>query len=239
MEPFRFKQFEVQHERCTMKIGTDGVLLGAWCHVDEAKNALDIGTGTGIIALMMAQRNENLTVDAVEIDSDAAEEACENVLNSPWEKRILIANQSIQDFGKEKSGQVKYDLIVSNPPFYTGGTLSDNMSRNEVRHTQKLSHNELLLIVKKLLKPEGRFEMILPFLEGLRFIELAEDYGLFLVQKTEVKPTRDAEIKRLLLSFSLREGKLNEDSIIIQNEGRNNWTEEYWNLVGDFYLDRA
>lgn len=239
MESFRFKQFNVQHQKSSMKIGTDGVLLGAWAHVSDAKMALDIGTGTGVIALMMAQRNSDLIIDAVEIDAASSEEALENVKSSDWSNRIYIHNTSVQEFAKEPDNRNKYDLIVSNPPFYTGGTLSENMSRNEVRHTKKLSHNELLMAVKKMLKSEGLFEMVLPYLEGLRFIELAEDYGLFLVQKTEVRPTKESEIKRLLLSFSPHSKKLIEDSLIIQHEERNNWTEEYWELVGDFYLDRS
>ncbi len=237
MKPFQFKQFLVEHDRSAMKVGVDGVLLGAWCHVPDEGLILDIGTGSGVIALIIAQRSESGSIVAVEIDSDSAEEASINFSKSPWTDRLTCVPATIQDFSSE-SKRAQYDLIVSNPPFFTGGTLSDNMSRNDVRHTQKLSHNDLLRAVKKLLKSGGRFDVILPFIEGLRFIEIAEEYDLYLLHKTEVKPTAESGVKRLLLSFSDKPGEKLETELIIQKKERNDWTEEYWDLVKDFYLDR-
>lgn len=233
-QPFRFKQFTVHQDKCTMKIGTDGVLLGAWANMESAKTALDIGTGTGVIAIMLAQRSSDCQVFGIEIDRVACEQAAENMKASPFADRLSAINSSIQDF-TDQSDQT-FDLIVSNPPFFSGGTFSHNENRNNVRHTVKLPHGDLLGAVRKLLSAEGRFCVILPLIEGMRFRELARTYNLYCTKMTEVIPKADKQVERLLLEFQRREVALKKDQLVIQNQNRNDWTPEYVDLTKDFYL---
>ncbi|MCR9289081.1 MAG: tRNA1(Val) (adenine(37)-N6)-methyltransferase [Bacteroidetes bacterium] len=232
--PFQFKQFSVSQDRCPMKVGTDGVLLGAWADGDDTNKILDIGTGTGLIALMMAQRSKKAKIHAVEIDQNAFEQAKENAQNVPWSERIEIFHDSIQDFAKTSFDT--YDLIVSNPPFFSGGTFSGNQDRLSVRHTIKLPHGDLLAVARKLLAKDGKFCLILPFMEGLRFQEMAKQYNLFCTKTLAVKPLENKPVERLLLQFEKTEKDLIQENLIIQTEGRNNWTEAYIELTGDFYL---
>lgn len=231
---FRFKQFQIEQDGCTMKVGTDGVLLGAWADVQGRKEILDVGTGTGVIAVMLAQRNIEANVDAVEIDATACQTAKKNMLNSPFSNRLKSIQESIQDFAK--TTRKEYDLIVCNPPFFTGGTLSAQTSRNEVRHTIKLPNGDLLNSVQRLLKKDGKFCVVLPFIEGLRFKELAQNYNLYCTKVTQVKSKKEKPIERLLLQFE----KINQleitDELIIQFEKRNDFTPEYIALTKEFYL---
>ncbi len=233
-KPFYFKQFIIQQDRCTMKIGTDGVLLGAWANVSDVHRALDIGTGSGVIAIMLAQRTKNSQIDAVEVDEEAFAQACDNVLASPWGDRLRVFHAPVQEFASTAEHQ--YELIVSNPPFFSGGTFSASQDRNSVRHTIKLPHGDLLQSVRKLLSPEGRFCVILPLIEGLRFAELAEDYHLFCTKMTEVLPKAGKPVERLLMQFERNARPLEKDSLTIQLEERNEWTEAYIKLTGEFYL---
>lgn len=234
---FRFKQFAVAQDRCTMKVGTDGVLLGAWAGSPGAQNILDIGTGTGLIALMLAQRCPLAQVDAVEIDPAAAAQAAENAAQSPWADRLRIVSAAIQDFAANTSP--RYDLIVSNPPFFSGGTLSDKDNRSNVRHTIKLSHKDLLSVARNMLVPDGHFCVVLPYLEGLRFRELAAAYHLYATRITHVRPTAQKNVARLLLQFEHQQNDCMEDELVIQAGGRNEWTEDYMALTGGFYLNMA
>lgn len=233
-EAFEFKQFAIEQDRCTMKVGTDGVLLGAWADVADAKTALDIGTGTGVIAIMLGQRTDDMTIHAVEIEGDACEQAQENMANAPWADRLKVFHTSIQDHAK--SFPDKYDLIVSNPPFFTGGTFSNNQDKNSVRHTIKLPHGDLLSAVRTLLSPQGRFAIILPYIEGLRFQELAKTYHLYMTKVLEVKPKEDKPVERLLMQFEREKKPLEQEELIIQRDGANEWTGDYIALTGDFYL---
>lgn len=233
-KPFKFKQFTIYQEKSIMKIGTDGVLLGAWTEVRDARRALDIGAGTGVIAIMLAQRNESLKVDAVEIDEDSFTQCEENMKKSPFADQLKVFHGPVQEFARTHAPQ--YDLIVSNPPFFSGGTLASSNSRSSVRHTIKLPNGELLAAVQKLLLPEGRFSLILPYLEGLRFQELAHTYNLFCSKITEVRPKADKPIERLLLEFTRKEVEPQLDELVIQYDGRNQYTEDYIELTKDFYL---
>lgn len=217
-----------------MKVGTDGVLLGAWADVESAKSILDIGTGTGVIAIMLAQRAAEAKVSGIEIDDAACEQAQQNMDASPFANRLKAELSPIQDFAK--LSREDFDLIVSNPPFFSGGTFSENQDRNSVRHTVKLSHGDLLMAVQKLLSKQGKFCLILPYLEGLRFQEMAKNYNLFCTKMTEVRPKKDKSVERLLLQFERKEKETEIDAIIIQKEKRNDWTKEYIALTGDFYL---
>ena len=231
---FRFKQFDIHQDKCTMKVGTDGVLLGAWANVENARKALDIGTGTGLIALMLGQRTSGCDIHAVEIDETAANQARENAAGVPWKNRVNIIHRAIQDYQKEC--EEKYDLIVSNPPFFSGGTFSGNQDKNNVRHTIKLPHGDLLSAARNLLEPGGKFCIILPFIEGLRFQELAQSYKLYCTRLTEVLPTGKKPVERLLMQFERQERPVEKDSLIIQKGKRNEWTDAYIRLTGDFYL---
>ncbi|MEM1319825.1 MAG: methyltransferase [Bacteroidota bacterium] len=235
-EDFQFKQFAIRQEESSMKVGTDGVLLGAWADCQDARSILDIGCGTGLIAIMLAQRNVEAAIHAVEIDEVSWQEACYNMQQAPWAQRLAAYNLPIQQYARETDN--RYDLIVSNPPFFSGGTFSDQNDRNLIRHTVKLPHGDLLVAVRRLLSKEGRFCVILPLIEGLRFREIAERYHLFCTRMTEVRPKKDKKIERLLLQFEHeRGGDEQVDELIIQHENRNDYTEDYIALTGEFYLN--
>lgn len=232
---FNFKQFSIVQDHCVMKLNTDGVLLGAWCDLKDVKNVLDIGTGTGIIALMVAQRSEHETrVTAVDIDEGACIDASINVANSPFAEKIEVINTSVQDFSFE-TNQL-FDLIISNPPFFTGGTFSANENKANVRHAIKLPHGELLTSVQRLLKPTGKFALILPYLEGLRLIELAERSHLYPVRITEVISKTDRPIERLLIELSKTNKVCLKDKMTIHDAEKNDYHEDYIGLTKDFYL---
>lgn len=234
-KPFQFKQFSVEQDRCAMKVGTDGVLLGAWTDVGAAKMILDIGTGTGVISLMLAQRNDKAIVHGVEVDEQASQQAQENMDNSPFSERLTSFHIDIQTYMRVTDR--KYDLIVSNPPFFSGGTLSASQDKTNVRHTVKLPHGDLLLAVKQLLNQDGKFCVILPLIEGLRFKELAERTGLFCTKMTEVRPKAEKAVERLLLQFENNEKLMLQNQLVIQaKDGRHDFTEEYANLLRDFYI---
>jgi tRNA1Val (adenine37-N6)-methyltransferase len=232
---FYFKQFQIRQDRCPMKIGTDGVLLGAWADVSQASQILDIGTGTGVIAAMMAQRTQEATIHAVEIDAEAYGQAKENLEQTPWANRLSVYHQAVQEFAKEAVNQ--YDLLVSNPPFFTGGTFSHQAHRNQVRHTVKLPHGDLLSSVRRMMHPGGKFCVILPFIEGLRFQELAQSYHLYVSRITEVRPKATKPVERLLMQLECHPTPTVKDQLIIQHDGPNQWTEEYVQLTRDFYLN--
>lgn len=217
-----------------MKVGTDGVLLGAWADVTGANNILDIGTGTGVIAIMLAQRAPQAEIHAVEIDEAACVQARENMQNSPWPDHLHAHLDSIQHFAKKTS--LHFDLIVSNPPFFSGGTLSNSQDKTSVRHTVKLPHGDLLSAVRSLLSAEGKFCVILPWLEGLRFREMANSYNLYCSKVMEIKPRRDKSVERLLLQFERTVKSLEKEVLVIQNGGANDWTDSYRTLTEDFYL---
>lgn len=234
--PFQFKQFEIHQDQCTMKVGTDGVLLGAWADVGNCQHVLDIGTGTGVVAIMLGQRtkDQKTTVDAIEIDASAAKQAIANGAATSWSDRLNIFQGAIQEYARQTAQ--RYDLIVSNPPFFSGGTFSDNQDRNDVRHTIKLPHGDLLIAVRNLLKESGKFCVVLPLIEGLRFQELAAPYHLYCTKVTKVKSKEDKPVERLLLQFERNALPRQTDELIIQKETRNDWTEAYIELTKAFYL---
>lgn len=232
--PFYFKQFVIHQDKCKMKVGTDGVLLGAWAEAPEVHSALDIGAGTGLIAIMLAQRIQDAHIDCVEIDQPSYEQAMENIAISPWSDRIQAIYAPVQEYARQASQ--RYDLIVSNPPFFSGGTFSSQDDRASVRHTVKLPHGDLLGAVRTLLAPEGRFCVILPYIEGLRFEELARNYNLYCTKLTEVLTKADKPIERLLMQFERQVKSLEHSRLVIRKEQDGDWTEEYTGLTGAFYL---
>lgn len=231
---FEFKKFTVYHDKCAMKVGTDGVLIGAWASCDNAVNVLDIGTGTGLIALMIAQRS-SAQIDAIEIDDMACEQANENRINSPWENRINILNISLQDF--VKSAKAKYDLIISNPPYFQNSLYASDEKRTNARHNSNLEFEDIIKATLKLLNYSGNLSIILPYLEGTMFILKAAEYELFCVRQTKILANPGRDPKRLLLEFMKIKKPLVEQEIIIELNKRHVYSEAYKNLTKDFYLN--
>lgn len=214
-----------------MKVGTDAVLLGAWCEVGYAKRILDIGTGSGVIALMLAQRTQAGTqIDAVEIHADDAAQAKENVLQSSWADRIQIVHQRIQDYVA-----VPYDLIVCNPPFFFQSLLPPDAQRKRVRHETTLGHGELIVTVDRLLKPDGRFSLILPTKEAELFIREAEPKDLHLQKLTRFHSRREKPQERSLMTFIRNKPETTEDRLVLYEEGQIK-SKAYQQLTEDFYL---
>ena len=236
-KPFQFKQFTVHQEKTAMKVGTDGVLLGAWCNVDDYPDTiLDIGSGTGVVALMLAQRTDAMTIDAVEVDENAYEQTVENFENSDWGDRLYCYHTNFQNFADEIAKEEEtYDLIVSNPPFYTDDFETDNKARNTARFASALSFAELITGVVKVLSNEGKFVVILPFKEERHFITLSQNNGLFLNNICRVQGNPSSTIKRSLMEFSFHRTTLKEECLIIETS-RHQYTQEYINLTKTFYL---
>lgn len=232
---FQFKQFSVKQDRCAMKIGTDGVLLGAWTPIPEnVFSVLDIGAGTGIIALMIAQRSDAEQIDALEIDEEAYEQAVENFENSPWSDRLFCFHAGLDEFVEEPEDE--YDLIISNPPFYTEDYKTENEQRDLARFADALPFEDLVEATDLLLSENGIFSVIIPYKEEEKFIALAKDFDLFPMKITRVKGTPNSEIKRSLLAFSRNISEnFPVDELIIETS-RHIYTEEYISLTKDFYL---
>jgi tRNA1Val (adenine37-N6)-methyltransferase len=231
---FHFKQFTVSHARSTMKVGTDTVLLGAWVKIDQAQSVLDIGTGNGTIALMLAQRTlERATIDAVEIEATDVMQAEENFQKSPWNNKIQLHHTSIQNFFPEK----KYDLIVSNPPYFINSQRPSDEKRHQARHTISLSYDDLIGATLRLLEDDGRFNVILPFTEGLHFVELAKERGLFCSRQYSFRTRSEKCVERWLLEFSKNDQFQERGEILLYNKNRGEeWSKEYTALTADFYL---
>jgi len=229
---FQFKQFKIIQEKSAMKVGTDGVLLGAWLEVLNSKNILDVGSGTGLIALMLAQKS-NAQIEAVEINKDAFSEAKQNIINSKWTRRINIFNISFQEFCKSNK---KFDLIVSNPPFFINSLQSEKTDRTIARHNKELSHTDLLSGVNSILTKNGKLCLILPYSQADSFLNLAKNYNLFCTRKTTVKPTQYKDANRVLLELERKKQDINEEILIIEDKGRHQYSDEYIKLTEDFYL---
>lgn len=231
---FTFKQFHVNQDRCAMKIGTDGVLLGAWTPlINNPFNVLDIGAGTGILSLMLAQRSNAEHIDAIEIDENAYEQCVENFEASPWGDKLFCFHAGLDEFVDEPEDE--YDLIISNPPFYTDDYKSENVSRDLARFEDALPFEELIDAAALLLSDNGIFSVIIPYKEEERFISLCKEVDLFPLKITRVKGTPTSEIKRSLLAFSRLEQKPLIDELTIEIS-RHQYTPEYTELTKDFYL---
>ncbi|MGB5369184.1 MAG: methyltransferase [Flavobacteriaceae bacterium] len=233
-KPFKFKQFTLQQDRRAMKVGTDGVLLGAWTPLaDRPDTILDIGAGTGLIALMLAQRSTAETIDAVEIDGAAYEQCVENFEASPWADRLFCYHASLDEFVAEMV--TPYDLIVSNPPFFTEQVSSGDLSRDRARQNQSLPFEALVKGVATLLSPKGTFTVILPFGEEQGFLEIATCAGLFASRITRVKGSPKTAYKRSLIAFCRTTTDVSIDELTIETK-RHEYTPAYITLTQDFYL---
>ena len=232
---FSFKQFSVQQDKTAMKVGTDGVLLAAWTPINHNPfSILDIGAGTGIIALMLAQRTHADQIDALEIDEEAYEQAVENFENSPWSDRLFCFHAGLDEFIEEPEDE--YDLIVSNPPFYSENYKTENEQRDLARFQDAMPFEELIEAADLMLSESGIFAVILPFKEEKNFIALAKEAELYPVKITRVKGSPTSDIKRSLLAFSRNEiQNVAIDELIIETD-RHVYTPEYIELTKDFYL---
>jgi len=232
---FNFKRFSVQQDLCSMKVGTDGVLLGAWTNTDNVSRILDIGTGTGLIALMLAQRS-SANITAIDVEENACKQATINFDLSPWKERLSIIHSKIQEYQTDE----KFDLIVSNPPYFTGYYSSDNLSRDIARSADVLlPYEDLISAAKRLLKEEGRLSLILPADQQEKIIAIANQFGLTLSRLTFVKTKNMKEAKRILIEFvnELNDPEVIEDELIIQSDDNGRvYTQDYINLTKDFYL---
>lgn len=245
MSLFQFKEFSIAQDKCAQKVGTDGVLLGAWAGktLTSPQQVLDIGTGTGVISLMLAQRFPQATIEALEIDADAYEQATENFENNPWGDRLFCFHASFQEFYEEVDE--RYDLIVANPPFHDSNGIHpheqiDN-KRQQARFDDALPFEELIYGVYKLLETDGTFACIIPSDRVDKFIEITSYFQLEPVRTTLVKGTATSKVKRCLMEFRFRESVLHsntphiETSLIIEKT-RHVYTEDYIELTKDFYL---
>ncbi|MBL0309647.1 MAG: methyltransferase [Bacteroidetes bacterium] len=229
---FRFKKFEVEQGRCAMKVNTDGVLLGAWKNKGDATHILDIGTGTGVIALMMAQGNEGAQIDAIDIDEEAWRQAKENFGHSPWAERLTAFHSSLQNFLPNR----KYDLIISNPPYFVNDFKSHRHQRNVARHGIELDYDDLLIGIKHLLSEEGKALLILPVANFPLFREKTTLRGLFVTTTTEVVAVKGMDPYVLMIQVERINSGTEKSTITIKKED-NTFTEAYKQLTRDFYLN--
>lgn len=233
MSTFRFKAFSIRQDQTPMKVGTDGVLLGAWVALNGTeRRILDVGTGTGLIALMLAQRAPYASI--VGVDVVDVGEARENADASPWAERLHFVQQAVQTFAAEP-----FDLIVSNPPFFVESLLCPDAGRTQARHTVELPFDALRDAVVRLLAEQGRFAVVLPTVEAERFIALCEGV-LQVVRRTEVRTTPRHAPKRVLLEFQRADAvgvePCRHAELMIGTGEHETYTEEYRRLTGDFYL---
>lgn len=234
MKPFQFKQFTIQQDKTAMKVGTDGVLLGAWANLDFNPNSiLDIGAGTGLIALMMAQRCDTETIDAIELNDEAYEQTVENFESSDWADRLFCYHASLDEFTDEIDE--KYDFIISNPPFYTSTYKELSEERAMARHAESLTYADLLESTSKLLSENGNCAFIIPFEEEENFLKIATENHLYPNRITHVKGALNTAVKRSLLQLSFLKTEPIQSELTLELS-RHNYTEEYKSLVQDFYL---
>ena len=230
---FRFKQFTIHQDACAMKVGTDGVLLGVLADVTSANNLLDIGTGTGLVSLMLAQRKPSLQIDAIEIDVDAAQQAQDNIAKSPW-PHIQVHCTPLQTY----QPTTRYQLIVSNPPYFVNSLKNPNAERATARHTDSLSFQELLEGVDRLLQPTGQFWVILPHNEQKNFCQLAQEKELFAQQLIHIHSRANKPPKRIVMAFARTQTTAQEEHLIIEEEQRHHYSAAFAQLTAPFYLDR-
>jgi tRNA1Val (adenine37-N6)-methyltransferase len=231
---FAFKQFTIQQDKCAMKVGTDAVLLGSWVKPNGAKRILDIGTGTGVIALMIAQRSEAL-IDGIDIDDSACLQATENVASSPWSERVRILHHSLQEYSHETT--TRYELIVSNPPYFLDSSKANGLERTTARHADLLPYDQLLESVIRLLDKKGKFCVILPVKEASILRELAKERGLQLskLMRVRTRTAKETE-KRHIMQFEHSPSSFSEDTIVIEKDERHDYTDEYKELTKEYYL---
>ncbi len=232
---FRFKLFTVWHDHCAMKVGTDGVLLGAWAQQKHARTILDIGTGSGLIALMLAQRFQEAEITGIDIDPSAAKQASDNFRLSPWSHRLHARCIDLHTFSLEDG---HFDLIVSNPPYFSASLKNPNQQRATARHNDSLPHDMLLSCSSRLLKEDGQLCVILPADQANSFLHTAKQFSLHTHHIVWVHPTPQSEPKRVLLALGKDNAAPLTEHFIIESGGRHQYSEEYKQLTAAFYLDK-
>jgi len=234
-DTFEFKKFIIKQDRCAMKVGTDAVLLGSWVTVDQCKHVLDIGTGTGLIALMIAQKI-SASIIALEIDEASCKQAKENIEESSYINQIIVLNQSFQDYWKKHAD--KFDLIVTNPPYFIDSLKSNDSNRSTARHADSLPFSDLIEGVKHILADNGRFCLILPKKEAELFRKLAEQKGFYLTKLLRVRSSIDKdEDKRHIMQYELKNAPYSEEILSIRTSNPQEYTAEYKELTKDYYLN--
>ena len=229
---FRFKQFTICQAKSAFKVGTDCVLLGACADITGVKSILDIGSGTGLISIMLAQRSE-ASITTIEPDNESFFQTCENVSRCDWHNRIRVEHTSLQNF-RPKNG--KYDLIITNPPYFSDSLKSPDPRKSAARHNDSLTSEDILKSASKLMNKDGCLQVIMPYVEGNIFIAEAYKYGLYCNNILKIRPLLSAEVRRLILTFSRFQKKPVERFLTIEHGRRHEFTEEYKNLTKDFYL---
>jgi tRNA1Val (adenine37-N6)-methyltransferase len=231
---FNFKEFSIQQDRCAMKIGTDGVLLGAWASIEhKPESILDIGAGTGVIALMMAQRSDAELIDAVEIEPNAFEQCVDNFEASPWGDRLFCYHASFDQFAAEIDE--KYDLIISNPPFFDEQVKSADNGRNQARSADGLPLEKMLRYIPQLLADNGQLALVVPFKKQRELIELAAKKDLYAQRITRVKGNVDSPVKRVLIQFGKKKVDFHPEELTIEHK-RHDYTIAYRDLTKEFYV---
>ena len=228
---FSFKQFTVYHDRCAMKVGTDGVLLGAWTDLSSSRRILDIGTGTGLIALMAAQRCPEAEITAIDIDAEAVEQARENIASSPWKNRVGVWLQDVCTYTSDTG----FDTIVSNPPYFIDSLKCPDSQRTTARHTDTLDAYRLLEKAAELLTPDGRFSLILPADQTDKLLRIARAQGLYPSRLTQVITRPGLPPKRSLVEFQKTYREVRENELVIELD-RHVYSEDYITLTREFYL---
>jgi tRNA1Val (adenine37-N6)-methyltransferase len=231
---FRFKQFTILQEKSVFKVGTDGVLLGACADLAGAKRILDVGTGTGLIAIMIAQRS-NAEIVAIEPEENSYLEACANVSNSKWQKKIMIQNTGFQKYSSRL--QDLFDVIISNPPYFRDSLKNPDEYKASARHTGSLTSSEILAGAGNLLNQAGSLQLIMPYAEGTLFIAEASQYGFFCNRIIRVKPNPTGDIKRLILKFERKRKTVSEKFLTIETGNRHHYTEEFKEIMKEYYLN--
>ncbi len=229
---FQFKQFTINQEKTALKVGTDSVLLGSLTDFSNSKTILDIGTGTGILALMAAQKSD-ATIDAIEIEENAFEQSKDNFSQSKWDNRIETFHTSIQNFTKETDNL--YDQIISNPPYFNSSTKSSCESANIARHTDSLNYEDLCQSVSTLLSKNGSFSLILPFESMKQFKWIAFDYGLYCSKEILIQPKPSKNVNLVIMFFKKRLCFPQENRLTIR-DNNNNYTAKFKEITSDFYL---
>ena len=234
MSTFQFKEFTIQQEKAAMKVGTDSILLGSWVDIGEADRILDIGAGTGLLSLMTAQRSNAMTIDAVEIDAAAHEEAVTNFENSPWADRLFCYHSSIQEFKDEVDE--KYDLILSNPPFFNPSDIQSATQRDVARQTHLLNHITLLKTTKNFLSKKGTCAFVIPYEMESFFVNLAKNMGLYVYRILHTKDTNTADYKRSLLQFKLYKTNPKIEELVLKDKDKS-YSNSFIKLTKEFYRD--
>lgn len=229
---FQFKQFRVEQDKCAMKVSTDACIQGAWTPIDDSvKKILDIGTGTGLLSLMLAQRNVSVIIDAIEIDEQAATQAKENIAASPWQDRINV----IQADATTYTFSNKYDLVICNPPFFQNSLLGPNEGRNIARHTLSLSYEDMFTIFEKCLNTDGRASIMLPYTEHKQWEALLKSRGWYIIHRLLIQAKENTNAIRVI-SICSRINSPSKDEILAVRKNTTEYTDEFNRLLAPFYL---